>query len=213
MSDKDLPFEIKNEPLISKVLKIYKSDFESLKEEFPSLSDYELLSLLMQYKNSDSLSIVTESIEELYNEIYKSEKQIIDSKNVLNDNSVIKFKHSINFNLVTTDIDRSRLNEKPIRIKAVIRFFNNTIVISKIAKIVLGSYKIVGGKGGRPVSGQWDFNKNCPSPISENRQLITRLEDFKIRAGEIINRKLSKSNGEISEDYLKEIKVEIESIK
>lgn len=108
----DLPFDVPEIELASKVLNIRKWDFDLLKNEFPDLSTFELLSLLMQNRNSESISVVSESIEELYG-------VIVNSFNIKNDEDFDKvesidieneYKSSINFNLVTQDIDRSRLN-------------------------------------------------------------------------------------------------------
>ncbi|WP_286776732.1 hypothetical protein [Sphingobacterium sp. UBA2074] len=211
----DLPFDVPEIELASKVLNIRKWDFDLLKNEFPDLSTFELLSLLMQNRNSESISVVSESIEELYG-------VIVNSFNIKNDEDFDKvesidieneYKSSINFNLVTQDIDRSRLNEKAIRIKAIIRLQGKTITISNVGKIILRTFKLIGGRSGKPFSDEWDFESSFPTNIKENKSLRNLLIDFKSGAKEIINKELRSQQGLLVESRIPFLKKQIEMIK
>lgn len=105
------------------------------------------------------------------------------------------YKHSINFNIVTTDIDLDRIKEKPVRIKAMLRFNNlPPLTFSGVDKIILGKYQLKETKllvrnnvkiGIVPTSAAWDFDKQFPKNNVANAKISRNLTNVKNKISDL----------------------------
>ncbi len=105
------------------------------------------------------------------------------------------YKHSINFNIVTTDIDLDRIKEKPVRIKAMLRFNNlPPLTFSGVDKIILGKYQLKETKvlvqnnvkiRIVPTAAAWDFDKQFPKNNVANAKISRNLTNVKNKISDL----------------------------
>lgn len=105
------------------------------------------------------------------------------------------YKHSINFNIVTTDIDLDRIKEKPVRIKAMLRFNNlSPLTFSGVDKIILGKYQLKETKvlvrnnvkiGIVSTAATWDFDKQFPKNNVANAKISRNLTNVKNKISDL----------------------------
>ncbi|WP_333620925.1 hypothetical protein [Sphingobacterium multivorum] len=132
------------------------------------------------------------------------------------------YKHSISFNIHNADIDLSRIKEKRVRIKALLRFDNlPTLTFSGVDKIILGKYdfkeqKIVtGGKVKTkplPISLSWDFDKQFPKNNVANTKISRNLTNVKNKISDLFIERCNELGRFPDAQEAKELQVHINSI-
>ncbi|GEM_PF-503891 len=132
------------------------------------------------------------------------------------------YKHSINFNIVTTDIDLDRIKEKPVRIKAMLRFNNlPPLTFSGVDKIILGKYQLKETKvlvqnnvkiRIVPTAAAWDFDKQFPKNNVANAKIARNLTNVKNKISDLFIERCNELGRFPDAQEAKELQVHINSI-
>ncbi|MGJ1238163.1 MULTISPECIES: tyrosine-type recombinase/integrase [Sphingobacterium] len=132
------------------------------------------------------------------------------------------YKHSINFNIVTTDIDLDRIKEKPVRIKAMLRFNNlPPLTFSGVDKIILGKYQLKETKvlvqnnvkiRIVPTAAAWDFDKQFPKNNVANAKISRNLTNVKNKISDLFVERCNDLGRFPDAQEAKELQVHINSI-